>query len=142
MSAKQLLASWLLLLVGAALSLSACASETPSGATAVARTPQAAVAGGAEAASYLGDPEGGLLLFNEYCLECHTATLPRTFIGPTLYQAGERLTADYVRVSIEEPHDAVAAEFTAAMAMPDNFGGQLSDQELADIVAYLMSAKK
>ena len=142
MSAKHPLALWLHLLVGAALSLSACASEMPPGATAVTRTPLAAVAGGAEAASYQGDQEAGLLLFNEYCLECHTATLPRTFIGPTLYQAGERLTADYVRVSIVAPHDAVAAEFTAATAMPESFGGQLSDQQLADIVAYLMSAKR
>ncbi len=137
MSRKQL-QTWCLLLVVAALSLSACALETPSGAIAVPPTPQSIGAG--EAVSYQGDPEAGLLLFNEYCLECHTATLPRTFIGPTLQQANARLTADYIRVSIEKPHDVVAAEFTAATAMPDNFSAQLSDQALADIVAYLMSA--
>ena len=142
MSVEQLSALWLRLLVGAAFSLSACTPETPSGAIAMTRTPQAAGADGVEAASYQGDPEAGLLLFNEYCLECHTATLPGTFVGPTLYQAGERLTADYLRVSIEEPHDAVAAEFAAATTMPDIFGEELSEQELADIVAYLISAKK
>jgi len=141
MSAKQWLASWLLLLVGTAFSLSACTPETPSGAIAVTRTPQAAVAGGAEAASYQGDPEAGLLLFNEYCLVCHTATLPRTFAGPTLYQVGEHLTADDIRVSIIAPHDAVATQFAVSTPMPANFAGQLSDQELADIVAYLLSTK-
>jgi mono/diheme cytochrome c family protein len=131
MSAKQLLA--LLLLVGAAFLLSACASEVPSGTIPAARTPQAA--------SSQADPEAGLLLFNNYCLECHSATLPRAFIGPSLSDTGGRLTADYIRVSIERPHETVAPEF-AATAMPDYFAGQLSDQELGDIVAYLMSARK
>ncbi len=138
MSRKQLPTSCLLL-VAAALSLSACAPETPSSAITAPPTPHSLGTG--EAVSYPGDPEAGLLLFNEYCLECHTATLPRTFVGPTLQQANARLTADYIRVSIEKPHAVVAAEFTAATPMPDDFPAQLSDQALADIVAYLMSAK-
>jgi mono/diheme cytochrome c family protein len=80
-----------------------------------------------------------LLLFNEHCLECHTATLPRTFVGPSLANAGERLTSDQIRVSIESPGALVASEFAAAM--PDNFAGQLSEQELTDIVAYIVAGR-
>jgi mono/diheme cytochrome c family protein len=92
------------------------------------------------AASYEGDAEAGLLLFNEYCLDCHSATLPRAFVGPTLYQAGQRLTADYIRASVISPHEVVSSEYAGATPMPTDLAEQLSEQDLANIVVYLLES--
>lgn len=132
MSTKQILIVQLLLLVGAAFWLSACTSEAPAGDIAVTSVP--------DAVSYEGDPEAGLLLFNDYCFECHSATLPRAFVGPTLYQAGQRLTADYIRASVIAPHEVVSDEYAGATPMPTNLAGQLSEQDLTNIVAYLLAS--
>ncbi|HET7088686.1 MAG TPA: cytochrome c [Anaerolineae bacterium] len=132
MTTKQLLIVRLLLLVGAALWLSACTPEAPAGDIVATSAP--------DAASYEGDTEAGLLLFNEYCLECHSATLPRAFVGPTLYQAGQRLTADYIRASVIAPHEVVSAEYAGTTPMPTNLAEQLSEQDLANIVAYLLAS--
>jgi mono/diheme cytochrome c family protein len=130
MSTKQLLIVQLLMLVAAAFWLSACTSEAPAGDIVVTSAP--------DAVSYAGDAEAGLLLFN--CFECHSATLPRAFVGPTLYQAGQRLTADYIRGSVIAPHEVVSSEYAGATPMPTNLAGQLSDQDLANIVAYLLAS--
>lgn len=132
MSTKQLLIVWLLLFVSAAFWLSACTSEAPAD--------DIKAASGADVASYEGDTEAGLLLFNDYCFECHSATLPRAFVGPTLYQAGQRLTADYIRASVIAPHEVVDGEYAGATPMPTNLAGQLSEQDLANIVAYLLAS--
>ena len=132
MSTKQLLIVRLLLLVGAAFWLSACTSESPAGGIVATSAP--------DAASYEGDTEAGLLLFNDYCFECHSATLPRAFVGPTLYQAGQRLTADYIRVSVIAPHEVVSGEYAGATPMPTNLTEQLSEQDLANIIAYLLAS--
>jgi mono/diheme cytochrome c family protein len=133
MSTQQLLIARLLLLVGAAFWLSAC---TPGAPASDSVTPSAP-----DAASYEGDAEAGLLLFNEHCLECHSATLPRAFVGPTLYEAGQRLTADYIRASVITPHEVVGDAYAGATPMPTNLAGQLSEQDLANIIAYLLASE-
>jgi mono/diheme cytochrome c family protein len=124
---KRLLAIGLLAL--AALALGACA-------------PQAQTASpGVVEASFEGDSEAGLLLFNENCLECHSATLPQAFVGPTLYEAGDRLTADYIQTSIRDPHSVIDPEFAGGTPMPTDLIERLTDQQLADIVAYLLAGR-
>ena len=130
MSTKQLLIVQLLLLVGAAFWLSACTSEAPAG----------DIVATSDVVSYEGDTEAGVLLFNDYCLECHSATLPHAFVGPTLYHANQRLTADYIRASIIAPHEVVSSEYAGATPMPANLAGQLAEQDLANIIAYLLAS--
>jgi mono/diheme cytochrome c family protein len=123
---KRLWAIGLLML--AALVLGACTTQTQA-------TP------GAAEASFEGDTEAGLLLFNDNCLECHSATLPQAFVGPSLYEAGDRLTADYIQTSIRDPHSVIDAEFAGGTPMPTDLIERLTDQQLADIVAYLLAGR-
>ena len=127
MSTKQLLSKCFIMLVAAALALSACTAQAPQASPTV------------PAVSFEGDTEAGLLLFNEHCLVCHSATLPDSFVGPTLYQAGDRLTADYIQTSVRDPHSVVASAYTGATPMPTDLMERLSDQNLADVVAYLLA---
>jgi len=116
------------LLVLAALALGACA-------------PQAQPTEPVAEASFEGDPEAGLLLFNENCLECHSATLPQAFVGPSLYEAGDRLTAEYIQTSVRDPHSVVDPEFAGGTPMPTDLIERLTDQQLADIVAFLLAGR-
>ncbi len=127
MSVQQLRFNRWGLLVVLALVAAACAAPAPPANSGVAE------------ASYAGDTEAGLLLYNEHCLECHSATLPSAFVGPSLYQAGDRLTADYIKTSVRDPHSAVAPEYTGGTPMPTDLMDRLTDQDLANIVAYLLA---
>jgi mono/diheme cytochrome c family protein len=126
-STKALLAVWFIILIVLGRALSACSPQTPQASPAEA--------------SFEGDPENGLLLFNESCLECHSATLPEAFVGPSLYQAGDRLTADFIKASVRDPHSVVASEYAGATPMPTDLIERLSDQQLADIVAFLLAGR-
>jgi mono/diheme cytochrome c family protein len=91
--------------------------------------------------SYAGDPEAGLLLFNDNCLECHSATLPEVFVGPSLLDAEGRLSVDYIQASVRDPHSVVDPDFAGATPMPADLMERLTDQQLADIIAYLMAGE-
>ena len=129
MSTKVLLATWFIVLVIAGRALAACSPQPPQASPATAE------------GSFEGDPEAGLLLFNENCLECHSATLPQSFVGPSLYQAGDRLTADYIKTSIRDPHSVIATDYAGTTPMPTDLIERLSDPQLADIVAYLLAGR-
>jgi mono/diheme cytochrome c family protein len=89
-----------------------------------------------------GDPAAGAEIFaSAGCNTCHTledagATAET---GPNLDEALQGQDAAFVRQSIVEP-DAQVAEGYSADLMPENYGEQLSEQELADLVAYLVQA--
>ena len=93
-----------------------------------------------------GDPAVGKETFDKAgCGACHTfaAAGSSGTIGPNL---DDRLAADaekagqeldpFTQQSIVDP-DAVVADGFQPGIMPGNFGDQLSDQNLADLVAFL-----
>lgn len=89
-----------------------------------------------------GDPEAGEAIFATHCTTCHS-TGTDTVLGPGLAGVGERaetrvpeLSADeYLRQSIREPGAYVVDGFQDLM--PAFTESQISDQDLADLIAYL-----
>jgi mono/diheme cytochrome c family protein len=89
-----------------------------------------------------GDPAAGSEVFGRAgCDTCHAlADAGSTAeVGPNLDESLQGQDAAFVRESIVNP-DAVVAEGFSPDLMPDNYGEQLSEQELADLVAYLVQA--
>jgi cytochrome c oxidase subunit 2 len=76
------------------------------------------------------------------CAGCHAlaAAGADATVGPDL---GQLSTADaeFVRTSIVEPNAELAEGFSADV-MPQNFGEQLSDEELDALVKYLLEAQE
>lgn len=95
-----------------------------------------------------GDAEAGAQLFAGAggCHACHALEGDRRIVGPALAGVGERAgtaradytAAMYLYESIVAPDAQVAAGFPAGV-MPGNFGARLSEQELADLVAFLLT---
>src|SRR5262245_7264532 len=89
-----------------------------------------------------GDPANGDELLTVYgCAACHRATtdLAPSFVGLAERAATRRppLTAgEYVYESITRP-DAYVVEGYPSGLMPPIYSNRLSDQDLADIIAYL-----
>jgi mono/diheme cytochrome c family protein len=86
-----------------------------------------------------GDAAAGKEVFmSSGCGGCHTYGPAGTSatIGPDLDTALEGKDADFVLESIVQPNDEIASGFQANI-MPANFGESLSDQQLADLVAFL-----
>jgi len=90
----------------------------------------------------VGDPEAGLLAFNDHCFECHSTKEGVAIAGPSLFSAGDKFSYDYVRQSILDPHAIVIyvenPQF-AGKEMPEGIVAELSDQDLEDIIAYVLS---
>lgn len=86
-----------------------------------------------------GDPDaGGEVFASAGCGSCHTfgPAGSQAQIGPDLDQSLEDDDAESIRQSIVNPNAEIAEGFTEGV-MPTNYGQQLSDQELADLVAFL-----
>lgn len=104
-----------------------------------------------------GDPaRGETLFFQEFetiqgsyaCYTCHNVENELTKIGPGQYnirdRAAERVpgqsAAQYIYISIVEPDDYIVPGFEgAAVAMPSNYDELLSDTQIYDLVAYLLT---
>jgi mono/diheme cytochrome c family protein len=89
-----------------------------------------------------GDPEAGRLLFVDTgCDTCHTLEDAGSTaeIGPNLDESLQGDDAAFVRESIVEP-DATVTEGFSADLMPETYGEQLSEEELANLAAYLVQA--
>jgi cytochrome c oxidase subunit 2 len=87
-----------------------------------------------------GDAEAGREVFLAAgCGSCHTVAEAGTTseVGPNLDESLEGRDAQYVHQSIVDPDAEVAGGFSADL-MPENYGEQLSEQELADLVAFLL----
>lgn len=90
----------------------------------------------------VGDPEAGETLFASGCAACHQST---DGAGPALPSMGERAAervegqtaAEYLHESIVDPAAYRVENF--GDIMPKNYGEQFSDQELADLVAYILT---
>jgi mono/diheme cytochrome c family protein len=89
-----------------------------------------------------GNPEAGKKVFADNgCGGCHTFQAAGTSgtTGPNLDEVLKGKDADFIEESIADPNAEVASGF-APNIMPQDYGSQLSAQELADLVAFLQPA--
>ena len=98
-----------------------------------------------------GDAAAGEIIFHEgkgsavACINCHAAEPGAFSLGPVMTgisaRAGSRiegLTAEeYLHQSIVNPGEYLAPGFRAMM--PPTYGEYLTEQDIADIIAYLMT---
>jgi cytochrome c553 len=98
--------------------------------------------GGGGGAGAQGDPAAGKGIFTQAgCDGCHALEDAGSTaeVGPNLDESLQGQDAAFVRESIVEP-DAVVAEGYSPDLMPEEYGEQLGEQELTDLVAYLAQA--
>jgi mono/diheme cytochrome c family protein len=94
-----------------------------------------------------GDPAAGRQVFTSVaqppCGSCHTlqAAGATQTLGPNLDEVLQGKDAAFIRESIENPDAEVAQGFSADL-MPETYGEQLSDEELANLVAFLVEATR
>ena len=92
-----------------------------------------------------GDPEAGEEVFttvaNPACATCHTlqAAGATQTLGPNLDEALADKDAAFIRESIVEPDAEVTSGF-ADNLMPEDYGDKLTEQQLNDLVAFLVEA--
>lgn len=123
---------WLVLALMLVLVLAACGGES-------------APAGG-------GDAAAGAKVFGEVaapaCGSCHSLEPGKVLVGPSLAsigaEAGSRVSGQsaeaYLRESVVAPNDHIAEGF-AANIMPGTYGSQLSEQQINDLVSYMLTLK-
>jgi mono/diheme cytochrome c family protein len=88
-----------------------------------------------------GDPQAGEEVFaSTGCGSCHAFEAAGTTgtVGPNLDDSLEGKDAAYVRTAIVEPNAEVAEGYPEGV-MPGNYGDQLSEEQLNDLVAFLTS---
>jgi mono/diheme cytochrome c family protein len=100
--------------------------------------------GGGGGDGVAGDPAAGKEVFSSVspaCGSCHTlADAGSTAeVGPNLDESLQGQDAALVEESIVNPDAQVADGFTAGV-MPGDFGEKLSEDDLANLVAYLLEA--
>jgi len=89
-----------------------------------------------------GDPAAGRQVFTSAgCTSCHTLSAAGSTAqtGPNLDEVLQGKDAVFVRESIVNP-DAEVAEGFSQELMPENYGEQLSDEQLANLVAFLVES--
>jgi nitric oxide reductase subunit C len=123
----------ILLLLALVLSLAACGGDS-------------APAGGG------GDAAAGERVYNEVaapaCGTCHSLEPGTVLVGPSLAnigaEAGSRVSGqsaeEYLGASITDPGDYVVEGYGANL-MPGTYGSQLTQQQIDDLVAYMLSLK-
>ncbi len=82
------------------------------------------------------------------CSACHSLTAGQTLVGPSLAGIATRgattvagySAEQYVHESVVQPNAHVVEGFNSGI-MPQTFGAQMTKQELADIIAFLMTQK-
>jgi mono/diheme cytochrome c family protein len=89
-----------------------------------------------------GDPAAGKQVFTSAgCTSCHTLSAAGSTAqtGPNLDEGLQGKDAAFIHESIVNP-DAQVTEGYSKDLMPENYGEQLSDEELANLVAFLVQA--
>jgi len=115
-----------------------------------------APAGGGETApeggAATGDAAAGEKVFNEIsapaCNTCHSLEAGQTVVGPSLATIGAEASSrvsgqsaeDYLSESVTDPNAHVVDGFSANL-MPATYKGQLTEEQIADLVAYMMTLK-
>ncbi len=96
------------------------------------------------------DPEHGRELTVQYgCTACHALEEGANVVGPSWYNIGaiaatrvpDESTAFYLYHSIVEPNRFVVEGFLPNL-MPQSYQEQLSEQELADVIQYLLTLQQ
>ena len=121
--------SKLFVIIFAAITLAACAGSGRSGPT---LTPI---------------EQEGQAVYTLRCAQCHALTPDTVVIGPSLAGIATRAatrvpgydTQTYLETSILIPDDYLVEGF--ANTMPTNFGKELTSEEFAALVAFLMTLK-
>ena len=95
-----------------------------------------------------GNAEAGEKVFNSAgnCNACHATSTQARLVGPSLLGIGARAATYepgqaaeiYLWESIVRP-DAYLVDGYPASVMPEGFGQWLSDQQIADLIAYLLT---
>jgi mono/diheme cytochrome c family protein len=88
-----------------------------------------------------GDPAAAKKVFiNSGCGGCHTFAPAGSTgsIGPNLDDALKGKDADFIKESITDPNAEVASGFQPSI-MPQDYGSQLTSQQIADLVALLQT---
>lgn len=133
---------WFLLLV-ASLLLAACGGGSK----------QSSSSGGGGA----GDPAAGKTLYESAtigpnnapgCASCHSRDKGVVLVGPSHADIGARAGSvvpgqsaeDYLRESIVKPDAHIAEGFTPGV-MYQNYGKDLTEQQINDLVAYMLTLK-
>lgn len=119
-----------------ALALAACGQPTPAGLGEV----------------QIGEAAAGKQVFHEIstpaCGACHSLEPDNVIVGPSLahigtralYQEAGQSAAEFLHRSIVEP-DADRAPDFALGVMPTTYSAQLTEEQIADLVAFLLSLK-
>ena len=74
------------------------------------------------------------------CISCHSLSEGVVVVGPSMAGIGSRGDEAYIRESILDPNATLAAGFPAD-TMPNIWGGELSGEQVDQLVAYLLSLK-
>ena len=105
----------------------------------------------AEPAAAATPEERGKALFNQPligsqagCMTCHKVDTDDKLVGPSLKGLSERAATrvegqsadDYIKASILKPNDYVVEGFVQGL-MPAGYEGELSEEQLGDLMAYL-----
>lgn len=88
-----------------------------------------------------GDPAAGKQVFNDQgCGSCHAFEPAGSTgnVGPNLSEVLKDKDAAFIQQSIVDPNSVIAQGFQPNI-MPQTYGSQLSDKQLADLVAFLQS---
>ncbi|HLF01878.1 MAG TPA: c-type cytochrome [Anaerolineales bacterium] len=96
-----------------------------------------------------GNAQAGQAAFSALtppCVQCHNVDKPDIIIGPSLQGIATRAATRksgyppeyYIYESITRPSDFVPEGFTDGL-MPPNFKDVLTEQQIADLIAYLMT---
>jgi cytochrome c2 len=103
-----------------------------------------------------GDAANGELLFNGKgpgglypCGACHSLQEGVKVVGPSLFGIATTAAtrkegfdaAKYLHESIVLPNDFIVEGFTSPSGMPPTFANQMTKQDLADVLAYLLTLK-
>jgi mono/diheme cytochrome c family protein len=105
----------------------------------------------------VGNPARGEKLYNQTvigagsapgCITCHSLEESLTLVGPSHFRLGTRAgeivpgtsAETYLKESIVNPDSQITEGFTEG-GMYKNYGKELSNQEIADLVAFLLTLK-
>jgi len=137
-----------LMLLIAVLALAACGGQKATPAPAATKAPVAAA----------GDAAAGEALFNSKtlagnpgCATCHSLKAGETLVGPSMAgiatdAAGDAAeenisTEEMLKTMIVDPNAEIAGGFQKDI-MPKDWGEKLTDKQLNDIIAFLMTLKE
>ena len=125
-------------------------TPTEAAAEAAAADPLAGLPAGVAAAMADADPgRGEQLTLQNGCTGCHSLDPDVTMVGPTWHNLAEtaanriegQSAAEYLYHSITDPNAYVVEGFPPNV-MLQNYADILSDQDLADLITYLLNAEQ